>query len=210
MGWLSTEVESRRQDGQTLIVLMDGQEALWDTSGMHFDDNQTIEILDFLHVAVYVWEAAGLFYESSESKEAYTYDRLGRILAGDVKGVIRGLRRMGSLRELTDKAASDCLRIAGYLEKHSSRMKYDEYLLAGYPIASGVIEGACRHLVKDRMERSGMRWTLEGARSMLHVRAAYQSDYWDHFHRERKENIITRTHPNRSLVADYSPLTLAC
>ncbi len=46
-------------------------------------------------------------------------------------------------------------------------MRYDEYLRRGYPIASGVIEGACRHLVKDRMERSGMRWTLEGARSML-------------------------------------------
>lgn len=56
-------------------------------------------------------------------------------------------------------------------------MEYDQYLKAGYPIASGVIEGACGQLVKDRMERSGMRWKLESARSMLNVRAAFQSDY---------------------------------
>jgi len=55
-------------------------------------------------------------------------------------------------------------------------MRYDEYLRRGYPIASGVIEGACRHLVKDRMERSGMRWTLEGARSMLHARPKNRFD----------------------------------
>ena len=60
-------------------------------------------------------------------------------------------------------------------------MKYDEYLSGGYPIATGVIEGACRHLVKDRMERSGMRWTGEGAQAMLDLRALYQSSYWDSF-----------------------------
>ncbi|TWT74888.1 hypothetical protein CA85_01740 [Allorhodopirellula solitaria] len=209
-GWLSSEVQSRRAKDQKLIVLMDGQEALWDTSAMHFCDEQTVEILDFLHVAVYVWAAAALFHQSSEMKEAFTYDRLARLLAGDVKGVIRGLRRMGSLHTLAGESAEDCARITGYLEKHAARMKYDEYLAMGYPICSGVIEGACRHLVKDRMERSGMRWSLEGARSMLHVRAAYQSDYWNQFHDERKAKIIDRTHTNRSLVAPYRPPALAC
>lgn len=210
MGWISEQVQSRRREGQTLVVLMDGQEALWDTSGMHFSDENTVEILDFLHVAVYIWEASGLFHQSSDEKEGYTYDRLGRLLAGDFKGVVRGLRRMGSLHKLEDKAAKDCARIAGYLEKHSARMKYDEYLAAGYPIASGVIEGACRHLVKDRMERSGMRWTLEGARSMLHVRAAFQSDYWSEFQTQYREQTTLATHPKQSLIAAYAPLTLAC
>jgi len=86
----------------------------------------------------------------------------------------------------------------------------DEYLAMGYPIYSGVIEGVCRHLVKDRMERSGMRWSLEGARNMLHVRATYQSDYRNQFHDERKAKIMIRTHTNRSLVAPYKPSTLAC
>ena len=60
-------------------------------------------------------------------------------------------------------------------------MRYDEYLKAGYPIGSGVAEGACRHLVKDRMERTGMRWTLAGAQAMLHLRALFLNGRWDEF-----------------------------
>ena len=74
-------------------------------------------------------------------------------------------------------------------------MRYDEYLAAGYPIATGVIEGACRHLVKDRMERSGMRWRLESAQQMLHVRAVYQSSYWDEFQLTRIQQLQTSLHP---------------
>jgi hypothetical protein len=102
------------------------------------------------------------------------------------------------------------LLICGYLEKNTDRMRYDEYLRRGYPIASGVIEGACRHLVKDRMERSGMRWTLEGARSMLNVRAAFQSDHWRTFVDWDMKNEIARTHPNQNLLQGYTPQTLAC
>ena len=51
-----------------------------------------------------------------------------------------------------------------YLENNREHMKYDEYLAAGYPIGSGVAEGACRHLVKDRLEQTGMRWTVDGRR----------------------------------------------
>ena len=89
-------------------------------------------------------------------------------------------------------------------------MRYDEYLRRGYPIASGVIEGACRHLVKDRMERSGMRWTLEGARSMLNVRAAFQSDHWRPFLNWHKANEVAKTHRHRELLDAYNPETLAC
>ena len=60
-------------------------------------------------------------------------------------------------------------------------MRYDEYLAAGYPIGSGVAEGACPHLVKDRLEQTGMRWTVEGAEAMLHVRTLHLNDEWDEF-----------------------------
>ena len=65
------------------------------------------------------------------------------------------------------------------------RMRYDEYLRAGYPIASGVIEGACRHVVKDRMERSGMRWTIDGAQAMLDLRSTTINDQWSAFQNHR-------------------------
>ena len=74
-----------------------------------------------------------------------------------------------------------------YLENNREHMRYDEYLAAGYPIGSGVAEGACRHLVKDRMEQTGMRWTVEGAQAMLHVRALYLNDQWEEFHEHRVE-----------------------
>ena len=64
-------------------------------------------------------------------------------------------------------------------------MKYDEYLAGGYPIGSGVAEGACRHLVKDRMELTGMRWSIPGAQAMLDLRAVFLNDDWEAFQQHR-------------------------
>jgi len=209
VAWLADQIDSRRRARQVLVVLMDGQESLWETVAMHVDfGKRTVGVLDFLHAAVYVWEAASLFHATKEHREAFTHERLLRLLRGEVFSVIAGIRRMGSLRELSGEPLDDLNRICGYFEKHADRMRYDEYLRRGYPIASGVIEGACRHLVKDRMERSGMRWTLEGARSMLNVRAAFQSDHWQRFLTERRENELKTLHPHRNLLQNYTTLSI--
>lgn len=211
LAWIVGQVTTRRRPGQVLLALMDGQESLWDTLKLHLQfAARTIPILDILHVLSYVWEAAGLFEKDESRRREFTRERLLRILRGEVRAVIRGLRRMGTTSDLIGKNANALARICGYLEKNASRMRYDEYLRRGYPIASGVIEGACRHLVKDRMERSGMRWTLEGARNMLHVRAAFQSDHWQPFLQHRKTAEVQRIHPHQNLIADYQALTLAC
>ena len=99
-------------------------------------------------------------------------------------------------------------QVCGYFEKNAARMRYDEYLREGYPIASGVIEGACRHFVKDRMERSGMRWCLAGAQAMLNVRAIYLSSYWDDFQTWRIAQEQKHMHPHRNLIQNYSPVTI--
>ena len=82
------------------------------------------------------------------------------------------------------KVVLDC---ANYMEERMEMMRYDEYLAAGLPIATGVVEGACKSLIKDRFECSGMRWTMAGAEAMLKVRAVERSgdldEYW-RFHRE--------------------------
>lgn len=67
-------------------------------------------------------------------------------------------------------------------------MRYDLYLAAGYPIATGVIEGACRHLVKDRLERTGMQWVLEGAQAMLDLRSIHLIGHWKSFQTFRVAN----------------------
>ena len=193
-----------------LVVLMDGQESLWTSFERHLSFSpRTVGVLDILHALAYVWEAAGLFCSDEVERKVFTRARLLRILRGEVLGVIRGLRQMGTVQKLKGDPLKDLNRICGYLEKNACRMQYDEYLRRGYPIASGVIEGACRHLVKDRMERSGMRWTLEGARSMLNLRAAFQSDYWRSFLDDHIVNETRKAHPNVNLLANYTPMTLA-
>ena len=71
--------------------------------------------------------------------------------------------------------------IIGYYQNNRQHMKYDQYLAAGYPIGSGVAEGACRHVVKDRLEQTGMRWNVNGAQAMLHLRAIYLNGQWNDF-----------------------------
>jgi hypothetical protein len=185
--WASREVEQRRRQDQTLVRLMDGQHSLWDTAQTcgEVPAEHVVDILDVVHVSSYVWKAAKVFHSHREHQEAFARERLLRILKGDTKGVIAGLRRMAALRGLCGRVRKEIDTVCGYFEAHLGRMQYDEYLAAGYPIATGVIEGACRHLVKDRLERSGMRWTIDGAGAMLNLRALRQSSYWDTFQQQQ-------------------------
>ena len=210
LAWINGQVTVRRQKKQPLVVLMDGQEALWEVAGINIPkDALVVYILDLIHVSTYIWEASAIFHTSRKDREAFARERLLWILRGKVKSVIRGLRRMAAIHRLKGDKLATITRICGYFEKHQDRMRYHEYLAAGYPIATGVIEGACRHLVKDRMERSGMRWTLESARNMLNVRAVFQSDYWNEFHAQRKVELNKTLHTKSHLIDNYEPLSLS-
>jgi len=213
--WLAQETTARHQSGQPVIRLMDGQPSLWDSADACLEDfieelRQTheakllIDILDIIHVSGYVWRAAKVFHSHREHQEAFAQERLLRILRGDVLGVVTGLRRMASQRHLTGGDLKDITTVCNYFAKNAHRMRYDVYLQAGYPIASGVIEGACRHIIKDRMEQGGMRWTLVGAEAMLNVRAVSASTAWEEFGFWRQSEEAKRVHPHRALVADYA------
>ncbi len=106
---------------------------------------------------------------------------MNRILSGKVDQVILSLRRMAQRRRFSKGRLEDLEQIFGYFRNNAERMAYGEYLAAGYPIASGVIEGACRTVVNDRMERSGMRWVFKGAHAMLGLRSIHLSNLWDDF-----------------------------
>ena len=126
--------------------------------------------------------------------------RLLRVLRGEVALVVRGLRVLGTRRGLRGSKQQALAKVCGYLEKNRERMRYDEYLAQGYPIASGVIEGACRHLVKDRMERAGMHWTPQGAQAMLDVRSTYVNGDWEEYQAFRIDRETNRLYPHRHLV----------
>ncbi len=92
-----------------------------------------------------------------------------------------GTRRSAPYKGLDSKQREAIDRSAGYLVNHTEFMRYDQYLAAGLPIASGVIEGACRHLVKDRMDITGARWSLAGAEAVLRLRALRASGDFDEY-----------------------------
>jgi hypothetical protein len=209
--WMAEEVKSRHKSGQPIVRLMDGQPSLWEASDACLDEfvadlreaaepQPLVDILDILHVSGYVWKAAKAFYSHKEHQEAFAQERLLRILRGQVTAVIIGMRRMASQRNLKGEALKAVRTACHYFETNKQRMHYNEYLQAGYPIASGVIEGACRHIIKDRMEQGGMRWTLAGAKAMLNVRSVLASTESENFSRWRREEEAKRVHPHRALV----------
>lgn len=187
LSWAGREVQERRKKNQLLVRLMDGQHSLWsdaDACLSNCDSENVIDILDIVHVAGYVGKAAKVLCHGKAAQEAFIRERLLRILKGEVKSVIRGLRRMATVQNLPKEKRAEVESACGYFTAHSHRMKYDEYLAAGLPIATGVIEGACRHLVKDRLERTGMRWSTSGAQAMLSLRSLKASNAWDEFQKQ--------------------------
>lgn len=147
-------------------------------------------VLDLIHVSEYLWRAAwALHREGDPAAEAWVGERLLAILRGHSSQVAAGIRRSATRRGLSDKTRAPLDKCADYLLKYRDYLRYDEYLAAGLPIATGVIEGACRYLVKDRMEVTGARWRLSGAEAVLRLRSLRASgdfeQYWQ-FHLARE------------------------
>ena len=206
--WGAEQVKRRHQAKQPIVRLMDGQVSLWETASICLEERPTTDILDIIHVSSYVWAAAKIFHPYREGQEWFTRDRLERILNGDVAGVISGLRQMSTKQKLCKADKATIERVCGYFEKNRYRMKYDEYLREGYPIATGVIEGACRHLVMDRMCRTGMRWGTTGSQAMLHNRAVNQAGLTTEFHAYRGDQERQKTKKFAQLLKGYQPHTL--
>jgi len=155
-------------------------------------------VLDLLHALEYLWRAAHVFNaEGTPEIERWVRERLVRILHGQAGQVAGGIRRSATKRDLSAKERKSADECARYLTNHKAYMRYDETLRQGYPISSGVIEGACRHLIRDRLELTGCRWGLEGAEAVLCIRALISSgdfdDYWE-FHRRQE---LRRNHLER-------------
>jgi hypothetical protein len=200
--WLLNEVVERNPGlAKEMVHLGDGQETLWQARQDHLPNRNMTDILDLLHVTPRLWQAAHVFYpEGSDAAAAFARERILRVLRGQVAGVVQGLRRMGTQWGLKGAKKKTLGQVCTYLLKNRQRMRYDEYLAKGYPIASGAIEGACRHLVKDRMERAGMHWTPAGAQAMLDVRSTYVNGDWEEYQAYRIKRETQRLYPHRHLV----------
>ena len=204
------EAESRDLDRRKKwVALVDGNEDQLHT--LHLlaaarDLNLTI-ILDLIHVCEYLWKASLCFHtEDDPAREVWVQERLLRILEGKSSQVAAGMTRSATMRGLEEKDRRSVDACASYLINHRDYLHYDRYLAAGLPIATGVIEGACRYLVKDRMDITGARWRLRSAEAVLRLRALRKSgdfeEYWK-FHEQRE---YERNHSSRYAGAKVVPI----
>jgi hypothetical protein len=151
-------------------------------------------ICDFIHVTEYLWDAAWCFFpEASPDAGPWVRDRAAAILDGRALQVAAALRDAAATSQLSAAKREAAARTAGYLEAKAPWLDYPAALANGWPISTGVIEGACRYLIKDRMAITGARWGIPTAEAILQLRALHANgdfdEYWAyHLHREHQRN----------------------
>jgi hypothetical protein len=196
--------EARRRDPEMKrpwAILVDGGEKQLDlVLGLIRQYRPDVSlILDFIHVLEYLWKAAyGFHAVGSFEAENWVAERALKILQGKASDVARGLRQSATLHQLSSDKRKAVDKCADYLTKYGPMLEYDQYLSEGLPIATGIIEGACRHLIKDRMDRTGARWRLKRAEAVLKIRSLRSSAdfdaYWTfHQSREHQRNYCSGT-----------------
>ena len=166
-------------------------------------NKNVVIICDIIHILEYVWKAGKVLSEK-EKVNQWVYERFESILKGKSSLVASGMRRSATFRKL-DKSTREPIDVcARYLLNHSDYLHYDVYLRLGYPIATGVIEGACRYLVKDRMGITGARWSLEGAEALLKLRSLKISgdfrDYWKFYENNQYNRNYTVLYQDPSIL----------
>jgi hypothetical protein len=184
---LKKAVDQRFPKGNELVCLLDGERSLWTLVYTYFP--AAFFVLDIFHVLEHLGKAALCFYdESSLQAREFVTERLSMLLLGKAGRMIGGLKQMLSKHKLSG-AKKHCLKqVIGYLERNRKHMRYEICLARGYPIGSGVIEGACRNLINDRLELTGMSWTIRGAESMMRLRAVHINKDWDAFWTYRRQS----------------------
>jgi len=174
---------------KSIIVLIDGASALENRFKEEIEKRKwqhriDAYILDIFHATEYLWEGGTALYgEKDQRRQSWVADKLLAILQGKIGYVIGSMRQIlkKNKRDLKESQKTALQKVITYFNNHKHMMKYGEYLKKGYPIGTGVVEGACGSLVKNRTDRSGMKWTHEGVQAILNLRAVNQNGDWDKY-----------------------------
>jgi hypothetical protein len=195
------EADRRDPDhDRTWVALVDGNNHQIDriTAEAHARAVPITIVIDFIHVLEYIWKAAWCFHhEGDPAAEEWVRHQARAVLDGKATRVAGAIRRAATIAGLHDAQRAGADACAVYLTNKARYLDYPTALASGWPIATGVIEGACRHLVKDRMDLTGARWGLPGAEAILKLRAIRSNgdfdDYW-HYHLTQERH---RVHESR-------------
>ena len=199
-----------------LAILLDGALSLWKLVVKRFSEWKNVSlVLDIIHVVGYLWVAANALFKVDTKKGAkqskiWVKEKLAEILRGKVGYVIGALRQILTKRKLSKSKQKALKKVIKYFKNHRRWMKYDKYLAAGLPIATGVVESACGSLPKHRMEGSGKRWSIAGAEAILLLRSLKKSNnndlraYWHY----RAQQVRARRYANAAQYRPVAPLKL--
>jgi len=166
-------------------------------------------VIDLIHVAGYVWGAAKVLHPDDFAKRRkWVMEKLTTILWGQANVAAAGMRRSATMRKLKADERKPLDQCADYLLKYQAHLRYDEALADGLPITTGVIEGACRHLVKDRMAITGARWGLPGGEAVLRLRALALTGDLDDYLKFHKACELERNHLSRYESGEVPDLKL--
>ena len=161
------------------IVLGDGAAWIWNIAEFHFPD--AIQIVDWYHATERLWTVANAYFGEGVDEARDWVNKCEKLLlASRVEAVITALERLGKGKRKARKIIHEAI---GYYRNNAERMRYRRYVRRGLFIGSGVIEAGCKHIVGQRLKQSGMRWALDGLRSILHLRLAVLNRHWPQHNR---------------------------
>jgi hypothetical protein len=139
-------------------------------------------ILDIIHVSQYVWDCVNaIFGEQSKLRTDWVKQMLEDLLNSKTAKVIEDLEKIVAKGDLSKTKRRTIQKAITYFTNHRHKMDYKTFIDKGYPVSSALVESNCGHLVKDRMEQSGMRWSSKGAQNMLDMRAVKLNEDLDDF-----------------------------
>lgn len=193
------------------VIVVDGHEDQLRTIqrlANHHGVELTI-VIDLIHVIEYLWKAAFALFDSQHQHELaaqWVRQHLRALLAGNARTVAAGMRRQATRQQLSQDQRQAIDDAADYVLKYQAYLHYDRYLAEGLPIGSGVIEGACRHLVNDRLAITGARWRLTTSEAVLKLRSLNSSgDLYDYFRfhqaQELQRNHVAKFETGEKLAA---------
>jgi len=174
-------------------------------------------VLDSIHATEYLWDAVnGWLGDTHPARQDWMRRGLTHLLRGETQTVITWLELVASDDAMTTSQCTALQRTAGSYRRNQPYMRYDQYLAQGWPIGTGVVDGACRHVVTDRMEQSGMRWTEDGAQAVLDLRAIRINGQWERYwayHRQQQHKRLYADNgsvaPQWEFMLDSNPLNQA-
>jgi hypothetical protein len=212
ISWLFDEAERRDPGhGRDWIALVDGdnhQIRLIEAEAAGRGVTGLVILIDLVHVMQYLWKAAWALHAPRDPAiETWTIAQALEILHGRAAGVIARITQLaGQHPPRHSEHAKNIRKVLGYLTAKLPYLDYPRALQAGWPVATGVIEGACRHLVQDRMGITGARWSTSGAQAILWLRViAANGDhdpYWTwHLQQEHQRNHLSRYSNDFALAA---------